>query len=87
MNWCRLFFYKVFQSLTLAFQAGAGIELNNSFVLGVNFYHLGTSRIQGSDNTEFFSDYYGDDFETQFFRFNDVTPMLLMARLGVKFGK
>lgn len=71
---------------TLAFQVGTGIEINRRFVFGVSFYHLGAARIQGCDYTSV-SDGDDWDFNTDYFRFNDVTPMLIMARLGVKFGK
>ncbi len=71
---------------TFAFQVGTGVEISKRLVFGVNFYHLGSARVQGDDYT-YMSD--GDywDHDTRFFRFNDVTPMVIMARLGVKFGK
>lgn len=71
---------------TFAFQAGTGIEVNKRFVIGVSFYHLGSSRVQGQDYSYV---YDGDDSDSNsyYFRFNDVTPMLMMARFGVKFGK
>lgn len=71
---------------TFAFQAGTGVEVSKRLVIGINFYHLGSSRVQGEDYSCVLD---GDDWVDNFyyFRFNDVTPMLIMARLGVKFGK
>lgn len=71
---------------TFAFQVGTGVEINKRFVFGLSFYHLGSARVQGEDRV-FIDD--GDywDSNKEYFRSNDVTPMLIMARFGVKFGK
>ena len=71
---------------TFAFQVGTGIEINKRFVFGVSFYHLGAARVQGHDVT-FVYDYDNFDSNIKYFRFNNVTPMLIMARFGIRFGK
>lgn len=71
---------------SLAFQVGTGVEINKRFVFGVSFYYLGSARVQGEDHIHVWDEYDSDE-NRQYFRFNNITPMLIMARYGVKFGK
>ena len=55
-------------------------------VFGVSLYHLGSARVQGEDHIDVYDEYDWDE-NCQYFRFNNITPMLIMARFGVKIGK
>ena len=71
-------------TFTLAYQLGAGIEINKSITIGINYYNLGAGKVSGKMKEK--ETYNGStDSDSEKFKYKRVTPTLVMLRVGFRF--
>ena len=71
-------------TFTFAYQLGAGIEINKSMTVGVNFYNLGAGKVSGKMKEK--ESYNGSsETDSEKFKYKRVTPTMVMLRVGFKF--
>ncbi|MBR1513636.1 MAG: hypothetical protein IJ622_05015 [Bacteroidales bacterium] len=71
-------------TFTFAYQLGAGIEINKSMTVGVDFYNLGAGKVSGKMKEK--ESYNGSsETDSEKFKYKRVTPTMVMLRVGFKF--
>lgn len=65
-------------SFGLAFQLGAGVKINDQFIIGLNYYKLGSDKVKGKAKYEIDGDSDSDDFKS--------SKKLDVSLLAVRFG-
>lgn len=67
---------------SFAFQLGAGFLFNEKFSIGVNYYILGSAQVKGKMEDDYD---YTKESDSEKFKFKDVSPSMLLVRLGFHF--
>ena len=73
--------YDYEKALTFAWQAGVGIEVSKSLVIGCSFYDLGGAPVKGELKTMV----EGVNMPTADFEYGTDHPVMVLGRLGFRF--
>lgn len=70
-------------STSFAYRFGAGFIINNKYNIGVSMWNLGASKVKGTARFVEKEPGEGTETEKEKFKFKDVTPTMIMFRLGI----
>ena len=83
-GWKESITIKYDPAFTLAYQLGAGVEINKNTTVGINVYNLGAGKVTGKITEK--ESYNGSsDSDSERFKYKRVTPTMVMLRVGFKF--
>lgn len=70
--------------LSLAYQLGAGVEINKRFIMGLSFYNLGSAKVKGEESYKVKYTNGGSASNSAKFSLKRITPTMIMLRVGFK---
>lgn len=73
------------KALSFAYQAGLGIEVSKSLVIGCSFYNLGAAQVKGDRIEKMIDGNANPINNTNYCEFGTMNPIMILARIGFSF--